>query len=127
MTPIRASDNVARFREAIVPAGGYLTGDTAYHDVLVAAMAPHRPDVLVAVINGAFRNMGPAEAATLAARLGVKVVIPCHYDLFSDNMQPPQMLRTNLRLLEMDHAYRLLKHGQAFLFPEDSTAGSSAI
>ncbi len=96
----------------------YFTGDTAFHDVLVAAMAPHRPDVLVAVINGAFRNMGPADAATLAARLGVKVVIPCHHDLFPDNMQPPQMLRTNLRLLEMDHAYRLLSHGEKFTFPE---------
>lgn len=102
-------------------AGGprvYFTGDTAYHDLLVAAMAPHKPDVLVAVINGAFRNMGPAEAATLAARLGVKVVIPCHHDLFLDNMQPPQMLRTNLRLLDMDHAYRPLKHGKSFVFPE---------
>ncbi len=100
----------------------YFTGDTAYHDVLVAAMAPHRPDVLVAVINGAFRNMGPADAATLAARLGVKVVIPCHHDLFRDNMQPPQMLRTNLRLLEMDHAYRPLKHGELFMYPEAATS-----
>ncbi len=96
----------------------YFTGDTAYHDVLVAGMAPFRPDVLVTVINGAFRNMGPADAATLAARLGVKVVIPCHHDLFRDNLQPPQMLRTNLRLLGMDHAYRLLKHGEVFMFPE---------
>lgn len=100
----------------------YFTGDTAYHDLLVAAVAPHRPDVLVAVINGAFRNMGPADAATHAARLGVKVVIPCHHDLFRDNMQPPQMLRTNLRLLEMDHAYRPLKHGEVFMFPEFATS-----
>lgn len=96
----------------------YFTGDTGYHELLPAAVGPHRPDIVVAVINGAFRNMGPAEAATLAARLRAKVVIPCHHDLFRDNMQPPQMLRTNLRLLEMDHTYRLLKHGEAFVFPE---------
>ncbi len=104
----------------------YFTGDTAYHDVLVSAVSPHKPDVLVAVINGAFRNMGPAEAATLAARLGVKVVIPCHHDLFRDNMQPPQMLRTNLRLLDMDNAYRLLKHGEIFTFPEATTSADQA-
>lgn len=116
-----AGDDLTHVGYLISVEGGprvYFTGDTAYHDVLVAAMSPHKPDVLVAVINGAFRNMGPADAATLAARLGVKVVIPCHHDLFPDNMQPPQMLRTNLRLLEMDHAYRLLKHGEMFTFPE---------
>lgn len=112
-------------------AGGpkvYFTGDTAYHDVLAAAMAPHGPDVLVAVINGAFRNMGPADAATLAAQLRVKVVIPCHHDLFPDNQQPPQMLRTNLRLLDMGHAYRPLRHGKRYLYPEgpESTTAVTA-
>lgn len=118
-----AGDDLTHVGYLISVAGGprvYFTGDTAYHEVLVAAMSAHKPDVLVAVINGAFRNMGPADAATLAARLGVKVVIPCHHDLFHDNMQPPQMLRTNLRLLDMDHAYRLLNHGEIFKFPEQA-------
>ena len=45
----------------------YLTGDTDYHDALATAAAPHKPDVLVAVINGAFRNLSAAEAAAGAA------------------------------------------------------------
>ena len=94
----------------------YFTGDTAYHDLLADAVAPHKPDVLAVVINGAFRNLGPAEAALLAKRIGVKRVIPCHHDLFEDNCQPPQMLHTNLKLQGMDDAYQLLNHGEAFTF-----------
>jgi L-ascorbate 6-phosphate lactonase len=92
----------------------YFTGDTAYHEILADAVAPHKPDVLVTVINGAFRNLGPAEAALLAKRLNVKIVIPCHHDLFLDNCQPPQMLRTNLKLQGMDESYRLLEQGVPF-------------
>jgi len=92
----------------------YFTGDTAYEEVLAIAMEPHKPDVLVAVINGAFRNLGPAEAALLAKRLGVKLVIPCHHDLFRDNCLPPQLLRTNLKLHGMGERYHLLRHGEPF-------------
>jgi L-ascorbate 6-phosphate lactonase len=98
----------------------YLTGDTAYHDVLATAMAPHKPDVLAAVINGAFRNMAPAEAARLAKELDVRIVIPCHYDLFPDNSLPPQLLRTNLQIEGIGGRYRQLEHGVPFTFPEAS-------
>lgn len=94
----------------------YFTGDTAYHDLLADAVAPHKPDVLVTVINGAFRNLGPAEAALLAKRLAVKVVIPCHHDLFLDNCQPPQMLHTNLKLQGMGETFQSLRHGVAFTY-----------
>lgn len=94
----------------------YFTGDTAYDDLLADAVAPHKPDVLATVINGAFRNLGPAEAAVLAKRLKVKVVIPCHHDLFVDNCQPPQMLHTSLKLNGIGDTYRLLRHGAPFRF-----------
>ena len=96
----------------------YVTGDTGYHDVLAAAMAPHKPDILAAVINGAFRNMSPAEAARLARLLDVRVVIPCHYDLFPDNSLPPQLLRTNLKTEGVGDRYRQLVHGAPYTFPE---------
>ena len=94
----------------------YLTGDTAYHEVLAAAAAPSRPDILVAVINGAFRNLSAAEAARLARQLDVRVVIPCHYDLFPDNSLPPQLLRTNLKLEGIGERYRELEHGVPFTY-----------
>jgi L-ascorbate 6-phosphate lactonase len=96
----------------------YMTGDTAYHDVMAAAVAPHKPDIFAPVINGAFRNMGPAEAARLARQLDAKIVIPCHWDLFPDNSLPPQLLHTNLKLEGLGDRYRLLAHGAPFTFPE---------
>ncbi len=96
----------------------YLTGDTDYHDALATAAAPHKPDVLVAVINGAFRNLSAAEAARLARQLDVAVAIPCHYDLFADNSLPPQLFRTTLKCEGIGDRYRRLEHGVPFTFPE---------
>lgn len=95
----------------------YFTGDTDYNEVLELAVGPHKPDILVTVINGAFRNMGPAEAARLAKQLDVKIVIPCHHDLFRDNQMPPQLLRTNLKLLGVGERYCVLQQGVAFDYP----------
>ena len=94
----------------------YFTGDTAYHEVLAQSVRPYKPELLVTVINGAFRNMGPAEAAHLAKQLGVRVVIPCHYDLFPGNCQPPQMLRTGLILEGIGGCYQELIQGVPFTF-----------
>lgn len=94
----------------------YVTGDTAYHEVLADAVAPHRPDILAAVINGAFRNLSPAEAARLAKLLDVRVAIPCHYDLFPDNSLPPQLFRTNLKIEGIGDRYRQLEQGVPFTF-----------
>ncbi len=116
-----AGDDLTHVGYLVAIAGGptvYFTGDTAYHDVLSIAVAGHKPDVMVAVINPAFRNLSPAEAARLAQQLDVKAVIPCHYDLFPDNQQPPQMLRTNLFILGLADRYRALAHGRRFSFPE---------
>jgi len=96
----------------------YFTGDTDWHELLAEAMAPHKPDVLVPVINPAFRNLSPVQAAQLARRLDVKAVIPCHHDLFPDNCQPPQLLRTNLKVLGIGDRYRLLRHAEPFTWPE---------
>jgi L-ascorbate 6-phosphate lactonase len=92
----------------------YFTGDTSYDDILADAVAPHKPDVLVTVINGAFKNLGPADGARLAKKLNVRITIPCHHDLFFDNCQPPQMLHTSLKLHGMGDTYRLLEHGTPF-------------
>ena len=92
----------------------YFTGDTAFEELLALAVEPHKPDVLVTVINGAFRNLGPAEAAILARKLGVKAVIPCHHDLFADNCLPPQLLRTNLKLQGLGETYQPIAHGEPF-------------
>jgi len=116
-----AGDDLTHVGYLLAVNGGpavYFTGDTGWHDLLAEAMAQHKPDVLVTVINPAFRNLSPAEAAWLARRLEVKAVIPCHYDLFADNCQPPQLLHTNLKLQGIGDRYRVLRHGEAFNWPE---------
>lgn len=95
----------------------YVTGDTGYHEILADSMAPHKPDLLATVINPAFHNMSPAEAATLACKVDAKVVIPCHYDLFASNSLPPELLSTNLKMLGIGDRYQLLEHGRPFTFP----------
>lgn len=98
--------------------GVYFTGDTAYHELLAISVGPHRPDVLVTVMNPAFRNMGPIEAARLARELNVQVAIPCHYDMFPDNSLPPRLLHTNLVVEGMGERYRELEHGVPYTYPE---------
>ncbi len=97
----------------------YLTGDTGYHELLAAAVGPHQPDILLTVINPAFRNMGPAEAARLAKELDVQVAIPCHYDMFPDNQLPPELFRTNLKIEGIGERFQLLQHGRPFTFPKN--------
>ena len=44
----------------------------------------------------------------------MKVVIPCHHDLFPDNCLPPQLFHSNLKLQGIGDRYRLLRHGVPF-------------
>ncbi len=99
----------------------YITGDTAYHELLADGAAPHRPHILAAVINGAFRNMSPAEAARLARLLDVQLAIPCHYDLFPDNSLPPQLFRTNLKIEGIGERYCQLEQGVPFTYQPPTT------
>lgn len=96
----------------------YFTGDTTYHDVISESVREHKPDAMIAVINPAFRNLSPEEAARLAKELDVRIALPCHYDLFADNCQPPHMLRTNLLIKGIGERYRELQHAVPFVFPE---------
>jgi L-ascorbate 6-phosphate lactonase len=94
----------------------YFTGDTDYHDLL-GSVAEHKPDVMVTVINGAFRNLGPNEAAKLTLKINPKLVIPSHYDLFPDNSLDPRLFRTCLHAAGISDKYHPLTHGETFVFP----------
>ena len=96
----------------------YFTGDTAYEDLVGLGVRDRHPDVMFTVINGAFRNLGPAEAAKLAKLVDPKIVIPCHHDMFHCNTAPPQMLQTNLILAGIGERYRDLAHFKPFTYPE---------
>jgi L-ascorbate 6-phosphate lactonase len=93
----------------------YLTGDTDYNDVL-ASVAAFKPDIMLTVINGAFRNLGPNEATKLTAQVNPKIVIPCHYDLFPDNSVSPRLFRTTLVAAGIGEKYKELDRGKPYVF-----------
>jgi L-ascorbate 6-phosphate lactonase len=99
----------------------YITGDTDYHDVL-GYIADYKPDVMITVINGTFRNLGPNEAVKLTMKINPKIVIPCHYDLFPDNSLDPRIFRAFLHAAGLSDKYVLLEHGKPFTYPEQRGA-----
>jgi L-ascorbate 6-phosphate lactonase len=101
----------------------YFTGDTDYHDVL-EYIAGYQPEVMVAVINGAFHNLGPNEATKLTQKLDPKVVIPCHYDLFPDNSIEPRLFRACLHNAGISDKYVELKYGKVFIYAHDKVRSS---
>jgi len=94
----------------------YFTGDTDYNEILSISVAPYRPDIVVTVINGAFRNLGPREAARLVKEIGPQWAVPCHHDLFADNRVPDRLFRTNLVLQGMGDTFCPLVQGAIRLF-----------
>jgi L-ascorbate 6-phosphate lactonase len=114
-----AGDDLTHIGYLVEVRGGprvYFTGDTDYNEILTISVAPFHPDVMVTVINPAFRNLSPRDAATLAKAIGPRWVIPCHHDLFPDNSLPDRMLRTNLVLQNMGDCFCPLEHGRIRLF-----------
>lgn len=96
----------------------YFTCDTDYNEILSISVAPYQPDIMATVINPAFRNLSPPEAARLAKAIGPKWVIPCHHDLFPDNSLPDSLLKTNLMMQGMAAAFCPLEHGKIRLFSD---------
>jgi L-ascorbate 6-phosphate lactonase len=114
-------DDLTHVGYLIEVAGGpriYFTGDTDYNEILSISVAPYQPDIMVTVINPAFRNLSPADAARLAKAIGPKWVIPSHHDLFPDNSLPDRLLKTNLMLHGMADAFCPLEHGKIRLFSD---------
>jgi L-ascorbate 6-phosphate lactonase len=93
----------------------YITGDTDYCDVLTG-VRKHEPDVVITCMNGGFNNLSHWEAAELVGRIGPKVAIPCHYDMFPDNSVDPKQLRAAMTLRAPDVAYQELIHGKPWVF-----------
>jgi len=94
----------------------YITGDTDYHDLLTS-VRKHQPDVVITVINGGFNNMSHWEAADLVGRIGPKVAVPCHYDMFADNAVDPKQFRASMTQKAPDVAYHEMTHGKPWVFP----------
>jgi len=79
----------------------YHSGDTLYHDGLVEALRPAKPDVAFLPINGndpsrrVAGNMNGAEAARLGREIGSRMVIPHHFHLFEFNTAEPDLFEAS--------------------------------
>jgi L-ascorbate metabolism protein UlaG (beta-lactamase superfamily) len=73
----------------------YHSGDTLLYDAMGETLKPFKIDVAFLPINGraperrVAGNLNAKEAAWLGKEIGAKLVIPCHYDMFTFNTSDP--------------------------------------
>jgi L-ascorbate 6-phosphate lactonase len=90
----------------------WVTGDTAWCDLLAEDGARHRPDVICLPINGGYANLSHWEAAELVRRVDPAHAIPCHWDMFADNSCDPRMFRASLVVKGIGEKYLAAEHGR---------------
>jgi L-ascorbate metabolism protein UlaG (beta-lactamase superfamily) len=108
-----------RFLGYVVEFGGwaiYHSGDTVLHPKLAQSLKPYRIDVALLPINGrgperrVAGNLNAREAAWLGREIGARVVIPCHYDMFTFNTAPVGDFVTAAR--ELEQGYQVVRCGE---------------
>ncbi len=94
----------------------FFGGDMSMYDGLLEALTDMKPDVMLLPVNGRdwFRtsrniigNLDSNEAAELAARVGTKVFIPGHHDLYESNGCPSEWIEYSAK--KFGAPLRLLK------------------
>ncbi len=94
----------------------YHSGDTILYDGMVQRLREFKIDVALLPINGraperrVSGNLWGAEAARLAHEIGAKMVVPCHYDMFTFNTATPDEFVRSCQ--ELGQGYRVLKCGE---------------
>lgn len=85
----------------------YFSGDTLYHEELFE-IAKYDPDFTFICINGRLGNMNVSEALVTAQKIGAKVNIPNHYDMFASNSEDPHLFSQHIaggRVLTFNRYY----------------------
>ena len=85
----------------------YFSGDTLFDEKLFE-IKNEKPDMTFICINGRLGNMSASEALTVAKRIGAKVNIPNHYDMFASNSEDPHLFADNIdggRIMDFDKEY----------------------
>lgn len=112
-----------RYMGYVIRFGGYSiyhSGDTLWFDELPELLRPFEIDLALLPVNGdkperkVAGNLDHREAVKLARLLGVKTVIPCHYDMFSFNTANVEDFVKEA--LEAGQGYQVLKGGERYSF-----------
>ena len=85
----------------------YFSGDTLYNEKLLD-IAQYNPDITFICINGRLGNMNVEEALVVAEKIGAKINIPNHYDMFASNSENPRLFADNISggmILEFNEYY----------------------
>ena len=94
----------------------YHSGDTVWHDEVVARAVATKPDIALLPINGHAPERGVAgnlhgtEAAGFAKVLGVTMAIPHHFEMFEFNTAPPDAFAAACRQARV--ACKVLRCGE---------------
>lgn len=94
----------------------YHSGDTIRYEGMIEALEKFEIDVALLPINGAAPerrvagNLDGPEAASLAHALGVRMVIPCHFEMFEFNTASPDAFVATCKKLNQRH--RVLRAGE---------------
>jgi L-ascorbate metabolism protein UlaG (beta-lactamase superfamily) len=110
-----------KFLGYVVQAGPwtiYHSGDTKLYDEIEARLKSWTIDVGLLPINGDLSerrvagNLSGREAATLAKNAGMRLVIPCHYDMFEFNTVTPEEFVATAKALGQPHC--ILRAGEGW-------------
>jgi len=94
----------------------YHSGDTLWFDEMVELLKPFKVDVALLPINGNDPSRGVAgnldvkEAAALGKAIEAKLVIPCHYDMFTFNTADSKDFANEAE--KINQPYCILKPGE---------------
>ncbi len=115
----RNEANQCHFLGYIVSFGPYTiyhSGDTLWYDGMVNVLSRFSIDLALLPINGhqperrVAGNLSAEEAASLSKSIGARLVIPCHYDMFTFNTEDPEIF---VRAAEkINQSYKILQCGQ---------------
>lgn len=85
----------------------YFSGDTLYNEKLFQ-ISEYAPDITFICINGRLGNMNVDEALVTAKKIGAKINIPNHYDMFESNSENPLLFSEKIDggfVMEFDKEY----------------------
>jgi L-ascorbate metabolism protein UlaG (beta-lactamase superfamily) len=87
----------------------YHSGDTLWHEELLPALQRFQIDLMLLPINGnkperrVSGNLNGTEAAALAKACGARMVVPCHYEMFTFNTETPDEFVSVCQRLQQPH------------------------
>ncbi len=94
----------------------YVTGDTAYSPDKMGKVISLKPEIIIPVINGAFGNMNPEEAALLTRDVHAKVAIPCHFWMFAEQNGDPMAFIEACKKYAPNATPVLISQGKEYIY-----------